>query len=99
MNLYFPYFACILDNELLAPHTIRIPKIFLRSKISCVHFADLVCLVLWVIFPCRLTLIHSKVSGLSIWTCLGMLYNILKSFEPILPSLWHGGFTFLQPGL
>ena len=50
MNLYFPYVACMSNNELLASHTIRISKISLRSKISCVHFGDLVCWVLWVKF-------------------------------------------------
>ena len=53
----------------------------------------------WVTFPCLLTLIHSIGSTLGIETCLGMLENVLESFEPILPSLWHSRFTWLQPGL
>ena len=74
-------------------------KGFLRSQISCVHFRDLVCWVLWVKFPYSLTLIHSRLSSLGIETCLGVLANVLQSFELVLPSSWHSGFTWLQPGL
>ena len=69
------------------------------SAISCVHFRELVGWVLSVNFLCLLILIHSKVSTSGIETCLGMLDNVLESFEPVLPSLWHSGFTWLQPGL
>ena len=89
----------IMKSELPASHGNRISKAFVRSNISCVHFRDLVCWVLWVVFPCSLTLIHSMVSTSDISTGLSMLHNILKSFEPVLPSLWHSGFTWLQPGL
>ena len=77
----------------------RMSKNILRSEISRVHFRNLVCWVFWVKFPCSLTLIYSKLSTLGIQSCLGMLYTILKSIEPILPSLWHSGFAWLQQGL
>ena len=51
----------MMNFEPPASHSNRISKAFLRSQISCVHFRDLVCLVLWVKFPCSLTLIYSKV--------------------------------------
>ena len=76
----------------------RIPKTYLTSKISCVHFREFFCWVFWVTIPCQLTLIHTKVSTESIQTCLGMLHN-MQSFEPILPGLWPSGFTWLEPGL
>ena len=67
-------------------HTSRIPKTFVRSKMSCGHFTDLVCWDLMVKFPSPLTLFHSKVSTLSVWTFFRMLHNILKSFEPMFPG-------------
>ena len=88
-----------MNEESLAAHCNRISKAFLRSTTSPVHFRDLVCWVLWVKFPYFLTLIHYKLSTLGIQTCFGMPHKILKSFEPILPSLWHSGFIWLQPGL
>ena len=98
-TLYSLNVIAMMHFELPVSHGNRISEGFLRSQISCVHFRDLVCRFLWVKFPCSLTLIHSKVSSLGIETCLGMLDNVLESFEPVLPSLWHSGFTWLQPGL
>ena len=98
-TLYSFDVICMMNLEPLASHRNRISKTVLRSNISRVHFRDVVCWVLWVTFPFLLMLIHSKVSTLGIENCLGMFDNILKSFEPILPSLWHSGFTWLQPGL
>ena len=57
---------CMMNFERPASHWNRMSKTFLRSKISRVHFRDLVCWVLWVKSPCSLTLIHSKVSALGI---------------------------------
>ena len=83
---------CMMTFEPPACHRNRISRIFLGSEISRVHFRDSVCSDFGVKFPCFLTLIHSKMSTLVIYTCFGMLHNVLKSFEPILPSLWHSGF-------
>ena len=83
----------------LASRCNRISKTFLRSKTLRVHFRDLVCWVLGVKFLFLLTLIHSKVSTSGIQTFCCILDTIPKPFEPILPRLWHSGFTRLQPSL
>ena len=57
---------CIVNFQPPASCRNWISETFLRSQISCVHFRDLVCWVLWVKFPFFLTLIHSKVSTLGI---------------------------------
>ena len=90
---------CLINTKTPASQHNWISKTSLRSKPSRVHFRDMVNWVLWVKFPWFLTLIHSILSTWRIGTCLGTFDNILKSFEPILPNLWHGGFAWLQPGL
>ena len=59
--LDFPDMFYRRNLELRPFHINQIAKPFLRSKISCVHFRDLVCRVRCVQFPCPLTFIDSKV--------------------------------------
>ena len=68
---------CMTNREPPAYHVNRIRKPLLESKISRVNFRDLVLCVLSVDSRCFLTVIHFKVSILSIQTCLGMLHTIL----------------------
>ena len=89
---------CMMNCEPPAFQGNRIPKAFIEISNFMCPLQGLGLLGSLGQIP-LLTLIHSKVYTLGIGTCLGMLDNVLESFEPVLPSLWHSGFTWLEPGL
>ena len=93
-TLYFAYVVCVLKFDPFASHTVPISKTLLRSKFSYVHFKDLVCWVLWVKFPCPLTLIHSKLSTLDIYTCLCIVITYSSHLDLVCPAygimVFHG---------